>query len=63
MRNDLPDEVLDAHLLMILGVPLASSSLELDRVPALLVFQHLIIIQGQQDAREWAAIKAREAGR
>ena len=52
----MPDEVLDAHMLSVLGVPIATSSLELDRVPALLIFQRLIILRGEQDAREWAEL-------
>ena len=54
----MPDEVLDAHLLMVLGIPIAASSLELDRVPALLIWQRLLILQGEQDAREWAEVKS-----
>ena len=53
-------ELHDAHLLAVLEVPLASSTLELDKVPALLVRQRLIIIGGRQDAAEWAAIKAKK---
>ena len=57
----MPDEVMDAHMLAVLGIPLAASSVELDRVPALLVYQRLIILTGQQDAQEWAEVKAKEA--
>ena len=57
-KADLPAELLDAHLLRVLGVPLASSYLELQRVPALLVRQQVILAGGYQDAAEWAEIKA-----
>ena len=57
-KTDLPVELHDAHLLAVLGIPLAASALELDRVPALLVYQQLIILQGEQDAREWAEAKS-----
>lgn len=57
--SDLPPELLDGHLLDVLGVPLASSYMELQRVPALLVRQRLILAGGRQDAQEWAQIKAK----
>ncbi len=45
-------------MLDVIGVPIASSYLELQRVPALLVAQKLKLLEGKQDAAEFAALKA-----
>lgn len=44
-------------MLEILGVPLAASYDELQRVPALLIRQRIIYLEGRSDYAEWLAIK------
>ena len=39
----MPDEVLDAHMLAVLGVPIAASFAELQSVPVLLIRQRLLM--------------------
>lgn len=47
-------------MLEVLGVPLAGSYLDLQRVPALLVKQRLIYLMGRSEYHEWQALKAKK---
>lgn len=59
-KNEFPGELLDAYMLEVLGVPLAGSYLDLQRVPALLIRQKIIYLQGRSDYHEWEALKAKK---
>ncbi len=58
----MPGEVLEAHMLEVLGVPIASGWAELQRVPARIIWQRMLIRLGKQDAQEWLAIEAKKNG-
>ena len=61
-KQGIPLELLEAHRLRVLGIPLASSWEALQTVPARLVQDNTIILAGYEDAADWQALDLKKAG-
>jgi hypothetical protein len=60
-EEGVPVELLDAHMLRVLGIPLATGWAGLQDVPAQLVDDTMILLAGREDADEWTSMDMKKA--
>ena len=61
LKEGVPGELHDAHMLRVMGIPLATGWAGLQDVPARLVDDTMILLAGRQDADEWNDMEMKKA--